>query len=92
MGWLRGARYIAITERFLHSSFFKGQILGNSIDKRLIFVCCNILRSLIHEPKQGHYTYLIDSLFLLHILLTVYRVANYYDKFFSWIYHLQRTV
>ena len=34
---------------------FKRQSLSNFIDRRLIFACYNILRSLIHEPKQARY-------------------------------------
>ena len=55
---VRGTRYAVITKtkyRIPRSLTIKRQGLSNFTDKRLIFLCYNILRSLIHEPKQAHY-------------------------------------
>ena len=64
--------------------------LSNFIDKRLTFVCYNILRSLIHEPKQAHYALHFFSC-IYYSLRTAYRVASYLDNFLSCMYHSLRT-
>ena len=71
---VRGTRWEQ-RQSIVHSSFFKHQGQSNFIDKKLIFVCYNILRSLIHEPKQAHYS-CNCSLPFLHMLLTAYRVPR----------------
>ena len=68
-------RYAVITKT--DSSFFERQSLSNSIDKRLIFLCYNIPRSLIHELKQAHYTLTWFTFSLAYQLPNAYRVANY---------------
>ena len=51
------------------SFFFKHQSLSYSTGRRLIFVCYDIPRFLIHEPNKRT-THVIDSLLLLHISIT----------------------
>ena len=63
----------------MYSLFFKRLSQSNFIDNRLIFVCYDIPRSLIHKPKQVHYTcnwFTFSLAYILYISLTAYRVPR----------------